>query len=210
LFGPHENAGVKILLDRDDIERVEDEIAAQLKRRGLPERGAEIGIVAEDPWVYLIRDAVEFPDGSRRAHARIINRGADGSAVLPLFDEKIVLTRQFRHAIRRWSLEIPRGAIESGQSPEDAARAEVREEIGGEIDTLQPLGFMHGSTNIYANGAHLFFATLTRVGQPQLEEAITSIEQVSIVEFEKLITSGEIVDSFTLGAFTHARLRGFL
>ena len=207
LFGPKENVGVKILLDRADIERVEEKVAEKLRGRGLSETGAEIGIITHDPWFFLIRDAVEFPDGTRRTHARVVNRVSDGSAVFCVFEGRVVLTRQFRHAVRRWSLEIPRGAIEDGQSSEDAARAEVREEIGGEIEALLPLGFVYGSTNVYANGAYLFFGTLSRIGRPQIEEAITSIEQVSVSEFERLLTSGDIVDGITLAAFAQARLR---
>lgn len=209
LFGPPD-AGVRILLDPAEILAVEADAAAKLRRRGLPESGAEIGIVSYDPYMWFLRDAVEFPDGDRRPHTRAVNRIGNGAAVLPLLGGRIVLTRQFRHAIRRWSLEIPRGAIEAGETPEHAAAAEVQEEVGGAIDELLPLGFIHGSTNLYANGAHTFFARLSRVGAPQIEEAITSVEQLSVAEFERMILASEITDSFTVSAFAHARLRGLI
>lgn len=209
LFGPS-GAAVKILLDPADIRRVETEAAARLRRRDLPESGAEIGIVSYDPYMWFIRDAVEFPDGDRRPHTRAVNRVGNGAATLPVYDGRIVLTRQFRHAIRKWSLEIPRGAMEPGETPEQAAAAEVEEEVGGEIREMIELGFIHGSTNLYANGAHTFFAHLDGVGAPQISEAITSVEQVTIVEFERLVMASEITDSFTIAAFGHARLRGLI
>lgn len=209
LFGPAD-AAVKILLDPVDIRRVEAETGAKLRRRGLPESGAEIGIVSHDPYMWFLRDAVEFPDGDRRPHTRAINRQGNGAAALPVFDGKIVLTRQFRHALRRWSLEIPRGALEQGETPEQAAAAEVEEEVVGEVRELIELGFMNGSTNLYANGAHLFFARLSRVGAPQISEAITSVEQATVAEFERMVMASEITDSFTVGTFTHARLRGLI
>jgi ADP-ribose pyrophosphatase len=209
LFGPPD-AAVKILLDPAEIRAVEADIADQLRRRGLPVSGAEVGIVTHDPYMWFLRDAVEFPDGARRTHTRAINRIGNGAAALPVFEGRVCLTKQFRHAVRRWSLEIPRGAMEPGETPEEAAAAEVHEEIGGEISELLPLGFVHGSTNLYANGAHMFFARLSRVGAPQIEEAIASVEQVTIAEFERLIVSSEITDSFTVAAFGHARLRGLI
>jgi ADP-ribose diphosphatase len=209
LFGPPD-AAVKILLDPADIRAVEADAAAKLRRRGLPESGAEIGIISQDAYIFFLRDAVEFPDGDRRPHTRTLNRGGNGAAALPLLDGKIVLTRQFRHALRRWSLEIPRGAIERGETPEEAAVAEVQEEIGGEIRDIVELGFHNGSTNLHANGAHLFFARLARVGAPQLGEAITSIEHVTVAEFERMILASEITDAVTVGAFLHARLRGLI
>ena len=209
LFGPAD-AAVKILLDPAEIRAVEAETAAKLRRRGLPESGAQIGIVSHDPYMWFLRDAVEFPDGARRPHTRAVNRVGNGAAALPVLDGRIVLTRQFRHALRRWSLEIPRGAIEAGETPEQAAIAEVEEEIGGEIREIVELGFLNGSTNLYANGAHMFFARLAKVGEPQLGEAITSVEQLTVAEFERMVLASEITDSFTVGTFAHARLRGLI
>lgn len=205
-----EPGGIRILLDPKDIARVETDIAAQLRRRGLPERGAEVGIVGHDPYVIFLRDAVEFPDGARRTHHRVINRIGNGAAVLPMLGDRVVLTRQFRHPLRRWVLEIPRGAIEPGETPEEAATAEVGEEIGGAIQQLIRLSFVCGSSNLYANGVHTFFARLSSVGAPQLSEAIASVEQFTVKEFERLISSGEIIDGATIGTFAHARLRGLI
>jgi ADP-ribose pyrophosphatase len=202
--------GVRILLAADEIREVEASVAAALRRRGLPESGAEIGIVSHDPYMWFLRDAVEFPDGGRRTHLRAVNRIGNGAAVLPLFEGRIVLTRQFRHALRRWSLEIPRGAMEVGETPEQAAAAEVREEIGGEIRELVSLGLLNSATHLHANSVHIFFAHLSKVGAPQLAEGITSVEQVSISDFERMVLASDITDAVTLGVFAHARLRGLI
>lgn len=202
--------GVRILLDREGIEAVEREVAAKLVAQGLDPAGAKVGIVLRDPWFYVIRDAVEFPDGSRRTHARSLNRVGNGVAVLPVLAGRIVLIRHFRHAVRRWMLEVPRGGIEPGQTEEETARQELLEEIGGRATRLERLGFLHGSANLYANGAHLYFAELESVGTPQLEEGIVGIEQLSVAEFERRLLEGEILDSFTVAAFAHARLRGLV
>lgn len=210
LFGPASDAGIRILLERPDIERVEDDMIRVVHAQGLPESAAHVGLICHDPYLLILRDAVEFPDGARRTYTRVLNRFGQGAAVFPLLDGRVVLTRQFRHAIRRWSLEIPRGAIEPGHTAESTAYTEVREEIGGDIAELVPIGFSHGSTHLHGNGAYLFFARLRGVGAPQLGEAITGIEQVTVAEFERLLRDGEIVDSVTLAAFAHARLRGLI
>lgn len=69
------------------------------------------------------------------------------------------------------------------------------------------LAFVHGSSNLYANGVYTFFARLSRVGAPQISEAIASVEQVAVSELERMISSGEITDAPTMAAFLHARLR---
>ncbi len=199
--------GVRILLERAAIESVEREVAAKLAAQGLDPAGAQVGIVLRDPWFYVLRDAVEFPDGSRRTHARSINRVGDGVAVLPVLEGRIVLIRHFRHAVRRWMLEAPRGGIEPGQTEEETARQELLEEIGARATRLVRLGFLHGSANIYANGAHLYYAELASVGTPQLGEGIVAIEQLTPTQFERHLLDGEILDAFTVAAFAHARLR---
>jgi ADP-ribose pyrophosphatase len=211
-----DNAGaaVRVLLDPAEIAAVEQTMRERLRARGLSAADARaqsaVGIVFDDPWIFVLRDAVEFPDGSRRTHTRTLNRVGQGAAVLPVLDGDIVLTRQYRHAVRGFLLEIPRGGIEPGQTPEAAARSELKEEIGAEAGALVPLGFLHGSTNLYASGAHLFFCRLTTLGRPQLHEGIVGIERLAPRAFETKLLAGEIVDSFTVAAFAHARLRGLL
>jgi len=202
--------GVRILLAPAEIAEVEGAVARDLESRGERPEGAEVGVVFRDPWFYVLRDAVEFPDCARRTHARVINRTGNGAAALPILDGRIVLLRHFRHAIRRWSLEIPRGAIELGQSAESTARREIEEEAGGLVRSLTPLSFIHGTTNLYSSGAHLFIAELDEIGEPQLGEGIAAIEQFTVREFEQLLLGGEILDSFTVAAYTHARLRGLV
>jgi len=202
--------GVRILLDPVDIQRVETSVAANLALQGLPSEGAAVGVLLHDPWFYVVRDAVEFPDGSRRTHTRIINRSGHGAVALPVLHGKIVLVRHFRHATRRWMLEVPRGGIEPGQSPEATVRTELQEEIGGRVASVTRLGFLNGTTNLHANGAYLFFVELESIGEPQISEGIASIEQYTVAEFEALLMQGEILDSFTVGAYTHARLRGLI
>lgn len=210
LFAQGGSGSIKILLDISDIHEVEEAMRRALQARGLPESGSQVGIIAHDPYFYLLRDAVEFPDGSRRTYTRTVYHSLGGAAVLPVLNNRIVLIRQFRHAPRQWLLEVPRGGIELGHKPEDTAHAEIREEIGGEISELILLGRFYALSNLQYNYAYLFWAKLTRIGQPQRSDGIAAIEHFSIEEFEARILNGEIRDSFTLAAFTHARLRGLL
>jgi ADP-ribose pyrophosphatase len=199
-----------VLLDPEVIQAVQSTGAQRLEQQTPSDALARVGLILDDPWFFVLRDAVEFPDGSRRLYSRVISKKGHGSAVLPVLDGRIVLIRQFRHAIRRWLLEIPRGGMEPGQSSEDVARAEVKEEIGGVIDRLVPIGFVYGATHLYNTGSHLFMAELSSIGAPQLAEGITAIELVTRDEFEQLMLRGDILDGITVAAFSHARLKGLV
>ncbi|MEW6128262.1 MAG: NUDIX hydrolase [Acidobacteriota bacterium] len=61
-----------------------------------------------------------------------------GAGALPLFaDGTVALVRQWRYVINRYSLEIAAGRIEKGQTPEEAARRELEEEIGVRAKNLK-------------------------------------------------------------------------
>lgn len=203
-------AGVRILLDPAEIAAVEHQCTEAYRQRGESPEVAQVGLLVKDPWVYVLRDAVEFPDGHRATYTRVVNRYDHGAAALPLYQGKIVLIRHFRHPLRKSILEIPRGAIEAGDTPEEAVRRELMEEIGARAIRIEPLGFLFGSTSLYGSGSHLFFAEIENVGSPQIAEGVQAIEQYTVGEFEALLLGGQIVDSFTVAAFAHSRLRKFL
>ncbi|MCF8506724.1 MAG: NUDIX hydrolase [Caulobacter sp.] len=53
-----------------------------------------------------------------------------GVTVLPLRGAEVGLQRIFRHPIRSWALEAPRGFVDPGESVRAAARRELTEEAG--------------------------------------------------------------------------------
>lgn len=204
--------GVVIATAPDDIARIETETAARYEAAGRPAAWAEVGVRYQDPYLMLLVDAVTFPDGGVGVHHRVVRLAGDdsGVAVLPVLGGRIVLIRHFRHPLRRWTWEVPRGAIEPGLAPEEAVRTELMEEIEGQATAIQPLGAMYGATAFMGLRVLLYIAQLAAVGRPALGEGVGEVRAVSVAEFEAMVREGEIVDSFTLGAFLHARLKGLL
>lgn len=175
----------------------------------------DIGVVFDDPYVVILRDLVEFPGGFRNGYIRLYNRaylegGAAGVVILPEMDGKLLLMHQFRHATRSWHWEIPRGFGEPGVLAEDQARAEIEEEISGEIAELKNLGLYFNNTGLEGNPIYLFLAKMSSVGEPKLKLGVDKFIWVSVAELEKMIADGEITDGFTIAAYTRAKLRGLI
>ena len=89
-------------------------------------------------------------------------------------DRKVLLVRQYRPAVERYTLELPSGHVESGESPEDAARRELLEETGFEAEKLENLGCLVPDTGRLSNQLWCFVASgATRnEAAPTLEEGI--------------------------------------
>lgn len=204
--------GVEIVTDPTAMARIEHEMGARYAARGLPPTWAEVGLLYEDPYLLLLRDAVLFPDGSPGVHHRVLRRSPDpsGVAVLPLLGAQIVLVRHFRHPTRSWQWEVPRGAIDPGDTPEGGVRRELMEEISGEMLDVVPLGRMHGSTGLMGMTVALFLARLSRIGEVAQSEGIAEVRLVTVPELEAMVRTCDITDSFTLGCILHARLKGLI
>jgi 8-oxo-dGTP pyrophosphatase MutT (NUDIX family) len=71
---------------------------------------------------------------------------------------EFLLVRQFRPAVWETTLELPCGHVEPGQTPEQAARAELLEETGYEAERFDLLGDFSPDTGRLSNRMWCFFA----------------------------------------------------
>jgi ADP-ribose pyrophosphatase len=209
LFTNPPQAAYAILFDRADQDRVADEAAARLRVRGIPEEYGDIGVVYEDDYLGVVRDAVRFRSGRLGAYVRTVSaEPGQAAAVLPVLpDGRLVLVRHFRHASRRWHWEIPRGFAEPGADPADNALRELREELGLTADEVLPLGLLDGEGDPDA----IFLA---RVAEPptalDAEEGVDDVRLVTLPGLVTMIASGELADPYTLAAYAFAVARGLL
>ena len=185
-------------------------------RKENPNPENKIGVLMQDKYITVLRDLVKFSDGEIAGYDRILNtagfrNGGMGSVILPVMDRKILLIKIFRHSIRQWSIEIPRGFGEPNTSSLETAYNELFEEIGGRImNDLMPLGVLHNNTGLDGNGVQLYLAYLDKIGVPRKEEGIEKIVWVNTIQLETMIEKGEITDAFTISTYARARLKGLL
>jgi len=216
MFVNPEGAVFTILLDREAIRQAEDVMEARLRAGGVSDEQARawsrVGFVFQDQYLRIARDAVRFPDGSLGTYIRILDDGnpTPGVIILPVYEGKVVLVNHFRHVTRRWHLEIPRGFGHPNATPEESARAELAEEVGGDSTEMISLGAFEPDAGASIKRDELFFAELRTYGMPDEHEAINEIRLVPVAEFEALLRNGVITDGFTLAAYARAKLRGLL
>ena len=191
--------------------------------------GRSVGIISRDRYWIWLNDAVIFPNGKAGVYGRMLwvssLEGYAGVVVMPVLpDGRIVLNRNYRHATRSWEYELPRGARNKGEQPEDTAIRETKEETGLEIAELVLLGIIAPDTGILNTVAPVYMSKVMSRGESAQEdsEAIAGIEAFTLDELKEGFRQGYLIhiengkemkiplrDSFLTFALFQASLRGY-
>jgi ADP-ribose pyrophosphatase len=204
--------GVRIVQEPAEQRAVTSEMARRYAQRGWPADWAAAGLKYADPYLMVLRDAVVFPDGSPGVHHRAIRRQGDpsGVAILAQHGGRVLLLRHFRHPTRQFHWEAPRGAIEPGQTPEQAVAAELMEEVQASASAIRPLGRMYGATGFMGIAVLLYAAEIGGIGAVARGEGIVEGRFFAPAQLHAMLQAGELTDSFTLGLLLHAKVQGLL
>ena len=155
--------------------------------------------IYQNPWCAFRVDEVELPDGSIIEYGVLESGGF--AAVVPVTDEgRLVLVRQWRQPLGRFTLELPCGAVDAGEDPREAAERELREETGYRADELRSLNAVHTSTGRTTEICYLFQC---RAGPEAAGSRPEPTEFIEVVElaFEEVverISRGQITDAATV------------
>ena len=84
------------------------------------------------------------------------------AACLVRLDKRVILTYQYRFPLNRWIYDLPGGGRMKGETFEDAARRECREEIGINPENLIYLAEFYPNPGRSDWPVHIFFAIRTR------------------------------------------------
>lgn len=211
LFTNPPGAGFEILLDEAGIRDAETQAAARLQQAGAPPGWSEVGMAFRDQYILILRDAVRYVDGTLGTYIRMVSSfpGGVGVVILPVWQGKVLLINHFRHATRRWHLEIPRG-FGPGPDPQRDAEREPQEEVGAEGVTLTGLGNTYPDTGTTDSQVALFYAEVDSYGKPELNEGITDIRPTPLAEFELMIANANLEDGCLLAAYAQAKARNLI
>src|SRR3954471_10743297 len=105
----------------------------------------------------VFEDDVIRPDGTDDTYSTI--KIKSGAEVLALDDAGFVyLVKEFRYALGRETIEAVGGGMDEGEEPLEAARRELREELGIEAEELTELGEIYYSPSLIHSPSTLFLA----------------------------------------------------
>ncbi len=123
--------------------------------------------------IQLKVEQVVEPGGIQTTREVVCHRGSV-VVISHLPDGRVILVRQYRHAVKESLWELVAGGIEPGETPRQSARRELQEETGYRARTLKPLLEFYPSPGILSEKMHLVEArdlTLSKA-QPDADERI--------------------------------------
>tara|TARA_Y100001960_G_scaffold333891_1_gene441981 strand:- start:14880 stop:15401 length:522 start_codon:yes stop_codon:yes gene_type:complete len=161
-------------------------------------------VVMDNGFVRVYNDHVEFNGGIEGQYFRmsLSERLPNyGVAIICEYNGKFIIMDNYRYAHNGFLIEIVKGMGMNDKTPEETARIEVEEEIGGRLENLISLGEVKG--DLSDTIVHCFHAKISSFIDTNHEETetIENIRLVSIEEIKKLIRNNEIQDTVTLSLF---------
>lgn len=122
-------------------------------------------------------DEVTMPHGVTAIREVVDHPGA---VVVAALDDAgwIYLVSQYRHAIASDLLELPAGGLEPGEEPLQAAKRELREEVGLQAREWLPLGSFFSSPGFANEQLHAFVARglSPANGEPDDDEELSVVK----------------------------------
>ena len=146
----------------------------------------------KNPWISVREDQVIRPDGKDGIFG-VVEMVA-GASVLPLDDDGFVyLTKEFHYAIEQDSVEVVSGAIDEGETALEAAKRELKEELGAEADEWIDLGRMNPFTTVVKSPATMYLAKGIKFSEadPEGTEKIDLVK-VKFDDAVKMVMDSEI------------------
>lgn len=145
-------------------------------------------------WYNLRQDEIHLPDGTQATYTVIEHPGSVW--IVPLTtDGKLALIHNYRYTVDEWCWEVPAGGLTPGLQPDEVARRELREEIGGQAQDIRLITRFYTMNGISDEEAHVYLATGVTLGEPQREATeIMSVHLFAPQEALNMARRGEISD----------------
>lgn len=155
----------------------------------------------------IVRHEVEGAEGPRVYVTLAMLDWVSIAAITP--DNRFVLVRQYRHGISEVTLETAGGFVDEGETPQMAARRELREETGYSSREFISLGAIHPNTAMQSNRCHIFLARGAECSGPPAPDEDEHIEPLVLdaAEVRRAIDDGLITNALSIVTLERALAR---
>jgi ADP-ribose pyrophosphatase len=154
-------------------------------------------LILDNRWAKVRLDECELPDG-KVVPDYYYWEGNDFAQIFALTSTNdVVLTRQYKHAVKEIVTELPAGLIDLNEEPLAAAKRELEEETGYTATEWVELGQLNVSSAKATTRASAFLA---KDVQKTTDAKLDSTEEIEIL----IVTIDELLDLMSEGAIRDA------
>lgn len=158
--------------------------------------------VFEGNIIRVSKNIVILPNGKEGSREKI--ETADGVGIITVTpDDCVLLVKQERYAAGIYTLEIPAGKIDPGETPRAAAIREFREETGFILADIFPLPPIMPMAAICTETVHLFEGrgdNMTFAGTDFDDDEFIEVVKLPFDKAVKMVGDGKIFDAKTVAA----------
>ena len=152
----------------------------------------------KDTWFTVRKDKCETPDGKIVDPYYVYEFPTWVTALAVTEDKKVILVKQYRHAIDEVCLEIPGGCVDdTDKNFQEAIARELLEETGYSFKEFSYLGKISPNPSTNSNWMHMFLATGGEKTHDQNldQNEHIDVELCSIADLKKFLSEGKIVQA---------------
>lgn len=103
--------------------------------------------------------SLRFSNGAERIYERLATRGNGAVMIVPITAEgEVLLIREYAAGIEDYTLTLPKGLIDPGETAHQAADRELKEEAGFGARQLNTLKLMTSAPNYMGHSIHAIIA----------------------------------------------------
>ena len=151
-----------------------------------------------DLWFKVRKDRCETPQGKIVDPYYVYEFPTWVTALALTEDGRVIMERQYRHALQEICIEIPGGCVDDTDAGfQEAIQRELLEETGYEFSSYEYLGKISANPSTNTNLMHMFLAKGgKKVARQELDhnEEI-DIELVSIEELKQMLRDNKIIQA---------------
>ena len=157
--------------------------------------------------------SLDFSNGEQRTFERISGNNKRGSILVAAISEAndLMLVREYGAGLDQMVLAFPKGLVDEGETPQQAADRELMEEIGWRGNEWLSLGLLAASPGYMTSQTHVFAARdLTPKQLEGDEPQPLDLIRWPISKIADLISNPEFVDARSVAALFYLQQSGWL